>query len=277
MEELFPDATQRADRRVQLHDMLDHFLDNYIPAEDDGGYLVVMRDDLVALEEIVGEIIDLKFERDVDGDRAVVPLFDDRTKGRMTFAHIPYDPERDTFDGDAVVNWYSTMSNAIHALTVGLSSATHTLTVRLQEDAQKRREQKLAEDWLKGAREHLAHHEVDEAEKLMNAIVGEGRQHPLQTKLGIPPRILIPRDDPRMEKLRYDISKARNLTESRIAVAQVIDAMEKADLSDRLVEQNCFTVLRENYDRYSRTAFRAEIDRANSVAETRRLARNSKV
>jgi hypothetical protein len=275
MDELFPNAEQRAERRVQLHALLDTFLDNHIAAEE-GGWPVVMRDDLVALEEVFGEIIDLKFERDCDGDRAVVPLLDDRTKGRMTFAHIPDGPERDTFDGDAVVKWYSAMSGAIHTLTLAASSATHILTVRLQEDAQKRQRQKLAEDWIKGAREHLAHGEVAEAENLMKAIIGEGKPHPVAGKLGIPPRVLLPKDDPRVEELRFDIYTRMDISEPREAVKLAIDAMENAELSDRGVEQRCFTLLRENYEKFSRTAFRDEIDRANRVADARSVARKKR-
>lgn len=273
MEELFPDAEQRAERRAELHARLDLYLDNFVEAEP-GNWPIVMRDDLVELHEIVGEVIDLKFARDCDGDQAVIPLFDDRTKGRMTFASVPHPPE--DYDGDKAVEYYSAMSQAIHTLSTGASSATAVLTARLSADASKRREERQAEDLITRAREHLAHREVEEAEKLMAVIVGEGAPHPIETKLGRPPRVLIPRDDPRMEQLRYDISKAHDLGGPRWTVTQAIDAMEKADLSDRKVEQDCFAVLREATLRFSKMAFRDESDRANSVAERRRLARKAR-
>jgi hypothetical protein len=204
----------------------------------------------------------------------VVPLFEDRTKGRMTFASIPHPPE-DRDDADAGVDYYAELAQAINTLSIGASSAASVLSARLAADVSKRREQKLAEDWLTRAREHLVKGEIVEAENLMRVIVGEGEQHPTEKKLGRKPRVMIPRDDPRMEELRYDISKAHDLRGPRWKVEQAIDAMEKAELADRKVEQECFAILREHYDRFSRTAFRDEIDRANLVANARSAARKA--
>lgn len=88
----FPSAEVREIRRESLHRMIDRFFGEYVPADDGGGYPIVTAEHKEAIYEIFGEIIDLKFARDGDGDRGVVFAIGDRNMGRFVHHFIPFGP-----------------------------------------------------------------------------------------------------------------------------------------------------------------------------------------
>jgi hypothetical protein len=60
------------------------------PVINDGGWTPVTDADISELHEIIGGLLDLKFERDCDSDQTVEYYLLDRNKGSALFEVIPY-------------------------------------------------------------------------------------------------------------------------------------------------------------------------------------------
>lgn len=75
---------------------IDSFLEEHRPSRR-GGWAEISREDVEKLDEIIEMLVDLKADRDADGDRTVQwTLTNRREEERMPFANVPYfdkDPE----------------------------------------------------------------------------------------------------------------------------------------------------------------------------------------
>lgn len=97
----WPDEAQRKVRRAELHETLDKFLDTFVEAKD-GGWAAAQNGDLSEIQDIFQEIIDLKFERDCDGDAVIDYHVVNRRYGRLISTYTPH-PPRDR-DGEEPVH-----------------------------------------------------------------------------------------------------------------------------------------------------------------------------
>ena len=79
--------------RIQLNKKIDVFLKD--KRESRGGWAEVMSEDMEQLDEIVGGLIDLKSQRDPDGDRTIEYALVNRREGfwPISPSTIPYDIE----------------------------------------------------------------------------------------------------------------------------------------------------------------------------------------
>lgn len=97
----WPDEAQRKSRRAELHETLDTFLDTFVETKD-GGWAAAQNGDLSEIQDIFQEIIDLKFERDCDGDAVIDYHVVNRRYGRLISTYTPH-PPRDR-DGEEPVH-----------------------------------------------------------------------------------------------------------------------------------------------------------------------------
>lgn len=92
-DDIHPDETRRAERREALLTRLGAYFDAGFVESARGGWPVVSEDDFQELYSIFGEIIDLKFSRDGDGDRGIEYAMVDRRRARMHVFRERYSPE----------------------------------------------------------------------------------------------------------------------------------------------------------------------------------------
>jgi hypothetical protein len=88
--ETWPDAEKRAEKRARFLSRLDKFLEEFV--ECDGGWAKITDEDHSEMHELIGMMIDLKVQRDPDGDRTIQYATVNRRKGRMETFIIPYPP-----------------------------------------------------------------------------------------------------------------------------------------------------------------------------------------
>jgi hypothetical protein len=93
--ETWPDEQKRAEKRARFLSRLDTFLEEFV--ECDGGWAKITDEDHSEMHELIGMMIDLKVQRDPDGDRTIQYATVNRRKGRMETFIIPY-PPRDKED-----------------------------------------------------------------------------------------------------------------------------------------------------------------------------------
>lgn len=121
MNDLWPDDEQLEKRRKALHKRIDTML-NAGRCESDGGWAKVSDEEYRELQEICREVIDLKVERDSDGDSAVEVVFVNRNQYRLESFYIPNDNGHEFSDavddearGRAIQSAISTANHMISA------------------------------------------------------------------------------------------------------------------------------------------------------------------
>lgn len=101
IDETWPGDEKRAKRREALATRLDVFLSDFRASEDrGGGWPNITTEEMVELLDIFGEIIDLKFERDCDGDRAIQYVATYRKAHRLHYVLSPVRLDMDAPDED---------------------------------------------------------------------------------------------------------------------------------------------------------------------------------
>lgn len=74
---------------AHLDQLIDHFLEDH--RESDGGYAKVTTDDIHLLYKIIRELIDIKCDRDPDGDFPIeFEIVNRRTHESMHYGQVPY-------------------------------------------------------------------------------------------------------------------------------------------------------------------------------------------
>lgn len=115
------DAQIRVAAREALRVRLETFLDTQ---EGDGyGWPEVKLEDMREFYAIIGEIADLKFVRDCDGDQVLTFAVASRKEGRLIYAIVPHDPGCNTegFESQKVEDiawqqWFIDATRAAHLL-----------------------------------------------------------------------------------------------------------------------------------------------------------------
>ena len=87
----WPNEEQRKARRAKLHENLDIFLDAFVETQG-SGWAAAETADTDALHAIMQEVVDLKFERDCDGDSVINYHIVNRRHGRLISTYVPYQP-----------------------------------------------------------------------------------------------------------------------------------------------------------------------------------------
>ena len=117
--ERFPDAALREKRRAVLLSRIDTFLSEDF-VESDGGWAKVESPHISDLYDIIGEIIDLKVERDPDGDRTVELMLCNRRTHKL---HSIFETNRPSFEeklsSDETIEWLNkAQQEASYAMSV---------------------------------------------------------------------------------------------------------------------------------------------------------------
>lgn len=103
---------------TELAEKISAFLDDR-KLRVDGGWPKVTKDELDALREITGDLLDLKYERDVDNDRAVTARFTDLTSHEhLRYRAVPRLPdewELDLTSPEVFLHWTILSLNSAHA------------------------------------------------------------------------------------------------------------------------------------------------------------------
>lgn len=110
MNDLFPTKEERVKRKAALFNVLTDFLDHYHEMDGDG-WPSLDRDDHQKLYDIIGEIIDLKFSRDCDGDRGIIFHVDGRRGQQVIHYTIP-DLDSAMADEITFMTWLGEASSA---------------------------------------------------------------------------------------------------------------------------------------------------------------------
>lgn len=123
-DERFPTDEERAERRVALHAAIDQLLDEGL-VRSDGGWAAVERSHMDDLHEVIGELIDLKIERDADGDRTVQFALCNRRVHRMETLYQTtryHNIDRDAITEGEMLDMLTEMqSDADYALAIARS------------------------------------------------------------------------------------------------------------------------------------------------------------
>lgn len=120
-----------------LDNLIDHFLEDH--RESDGGYAKITTEDIHLLYEIIRELIDIKCDRDPDGDLPIeFEIVNRRTHERMHYGQVPY---RDGIgDGEPIP-----FMEMVRVLQMNLNIAASRLDIELQMEHVKNRERKSNE------------------------------------------------------------------------------------------------------------------------------------
>ena len=260
----WPDAVERLGRREALHAALDDYLDKYIIG--DGGWALAEKEDISGLRMLINEIIDLKFERDPDGDAVVdYQLVNRRTHLLKAFA-IPNHPREHKVDEYDLLVYQQDILSAAGWMTSLAADLTKTVEREMRERLIRLQEERKAD-----ARLTSILNEIDsdmfgspKASKLLADFETEFKRKldevPLQTRL---------------EEIRNKIGQKSpdDVRALRNELSIALDKYEESDPDDRAREHPTYMLLSGAYKSYGRNAFRAEIDRFNLIGEKRRQAR----
>lgn len=116
VEDLFPNADKRKARVEKLKKRLDAFFEDFIESPAEGGWPIVDDATMTDIYDIFGEIIDLKMERDEDGDRAVRTYCERRKLGRLVTVMIPHSPRGENVTEVEVLEHLNALSRALSSL-----------------------------------------------------------------------------------------------------------------------------------------------------------------
>jgi hypothetical protein len=260
----WPDADARAERRAKLHTDLDTFLDTFIDDDGEGGWAKATNEHVGALDDIVREIIDLKFKRDEDGDQTILPRFDNRRFGRMVDVVIPHEPDGREVTPLDYLRYQSELMSALSMMASIMHTQTNMLNSRMSREVYRQDRDQQIDDLTQRLRELVAHGEREPAMTILNTLLGTRDFNPL-----------IPKGDPRVEEVRKfrAILDATAVAEHRKKLDAALKAYEAGDPLNKEAETEMHKTMAASYELFGKAVFERELARYEAIGTVRRRAR----
>ena len=128
--EVRPDADDRAERKDKLVERLTAYLAEFVETRG-SGWAAATDADINGLCKIFREVIDLKFERDCDGDSVINFDVANRRHGRLISTFVPYDPSHRSNNPDPVLpaDQLAYISDSLRAANYLISSGQEIIRV----------------------------------------------------------------------------------------------------------------------------------------------------
>ena len=121
-----------------LDGLIDHFLGDH--RESKGGYAEITHEDIKELHEIVRELIELKCDRDPDGDLPIeFEIVNRRTHERMNYGQVPYRESYDPEDEQERIPFMEMVRVLQMNLNIAASRLDNELNVEYHRSQQRRR------------------------------------------------------------------------------------------------------------------------------------------